>query len=219
MTSAEIESLAQAVARALRDMIGDGRLRPGEPIRQQAVAKQFGISRIPVREALRQLESEGLVVYRLNSGARVATLDFEECVEIYKLRERIEPLAISESVDHLSDEQIETVGRLALELEALVDDHESWLASDRQFHLACYAGVATDRLLQMIQGFWNTTQRYRRVLLTTFTLRDFEIAGAEHRLIVAALQERNSRAAEELVRVAIERSRLRLERRRDLFDT
>jgi DNA-binding GntR family transcriptional regulator len=218
VTGTEYESIAQSVARELREMIADGRLKPGEPLRQEAIAKQLGTSRIPVREALRQLESEGLVVYRVNSGARVAVLDFNECVEIYKIRERLEPLAISESVGRLTEEQLETVAQLARELEGMTDDHERWLAGDRRFHLACYAGVTTDRLLQMIQNFWNTTQRYRRVLLTTFHESDFEAATAEHRLIVDALQSQNARAAEELVRVAIERSRLRLERRADLFD-
>jgi DNA-binding GntR family transcriptional regulator len=218
VTSTDYEPAAQNVARRLREMIANGALKPGEPIRQEAVAKHFGTSRIPVREALRQLESEGLVVYRVNSGARVAVLDFDECVEIYKIRERLEPLAIGESVGRLTEEQLETVALLARELEAITDDHERWLAGDRRFHLACYAGVTTDRLLHMIQNFWNTTQRYRRILLTTFHETDFEAATAEHRLIVDALQSHNARAAEELVRVAIERSRLRLERRRDLFD-
>lgn len=216
--STELEAAAESVARQLREMIAGGRLAPGAPIRQEAIAKQLGISRIPVREALRQLESEGLVVYRLNSGARVAILDFNECVEVYKIRERIEPLAISESVGRLTDEQLATVERLAAEVEALRDDPDRWLAGDREFHLACYAGVTTDRLLRMIQNFWNTTQRYRRVLLTTFSENDYSIATAEHRLIVDALVTHNARAAEALLRMAIERSRLRLERRRDLFD-
>jgi DNA-binding GntR family transcriptional regulator len=218
VTTPSYEPLARQVARALKDAIAEGRLKPGDPIRQEAVAKEFGISRIPVREALRQLENEGLVVHRPNSGARVAILDFEECVAIYKIRERLEPLAIGESAGRLTEEQLETVARLARELEGLTHDRDRWLMGDRELHLACYAGVGTPPLLNMIEGFWNTTQHYRRVLLTTFSDADFDVVSADHRLMVDALVNHNARAAEELVRIAMERSRLRLESRRDLFD-
>src|SRR5688500_8192020 len=97
------ESLTDVAARWVRDAILERRLRPGEPIRQQAVARQLGMSTIPLREALRQLESEGLVVIRPHAGARVALLDFEECVESYQLRERVEPLAFSKSIESITD--------------------------------------------------------------------------------------------------------------------
>jgi DNA-binding GntR family transcriptional regulator len=212
------EPLTQLVARNLRKSIADGRLKPGTPIRQEAIAREFGISRIPVREALRQLESEGLVVIRPNSGARVAVLDFEECVEIYKIRERLEPLAFSESIGRHTDEQLAEIVELAKELETLTDSHDLWLAGDRRLHLACYGGVSTGPLVRMIVGFWNTTQHYRRLLLSTFTAEDFEVVRAEHELIVNALLTGNRRAGEELVRIATERSRIRLTNSRELFD-
>jgi len=212
------EPRAQDVARRLRDQIHDGTLRPGEPIRQEAVALAFGVSRIPVREALRQLEAEGLVVQRPHSGARVARLDYAECEEIYKMRERLEPLALAESIGRLSAEQLEHAFELARRLQQLQGDPHAWLEGDRQLHLACYAGVPTPRLLQTIIGFWNTTQQYRRILLTTFEVRDYELQHKEHDLILDALASGNARAGEDLMRAHIERSRLRLARNRDLFD-
>ena len=86
----------------LRDEILDGRLRPGERIHQEAVAERFGTSRLPVREALRQLQHEGLVVVLPNAGARVVRLDQAELGEVYLLRERLEPLAIERSAPGLS---------------------------------------------------------------------------------------------------------------------
>lgn len=212
------EPMTQVVARRLREAIFDGDLEPGAPLRQEAVAQDFGISRIPVREALRHLESEGLVVIRPHSGAKVAVLDFEEYTEIYKIRERLEPLAISESIGNLSDEQKRQVERMADEVETLTGDLKAWLDADRRFHLACYAGVSTPRMLRMIVDFWNTTQRYRRILLTTFTDDDFAVVHDEHRLIVNAVVRGNKRAAEDLIRMHIERSRLRLASHRELFD-
>lgn len=212
------EPLTQRVARHLREAILNGDLKHGVPLRQEAVAQELGVSRIPVREALRQLESEGLVVIRPHSGARVATLDFDECTEIYKIRERLEPLAISESIGNLTEEQKQEAVRAAKEVESLTSDLKAWLRADRRFHLACYAGVTTPRLLRMIVDFWNTTQRYRRILLETFSEEDFAITHVEHGLIVNAVLSGNCRAAEELIRIHIERSRLRLTSHRELFD-
>lgn len=211
-------SRAQDVAQQLRELIFDGELRPGEPIRQEAVARRLGVGRFPVREALRLLESEGLVVLRPNSGARVALLDFAECEEIYKMRERLEPLAFAESVGRLTPEQIEHARSLSAALPGLVDDPKLWLDGDRRLHVACYAGIQTPRLLRTIVGYWNISQQYRRILLTTFGERDFELQHAEHELILDALETENSRAGEDLMRAHIERSRLRLARHLDLFE-
>jgi DNA-binding GntR family transcriptional regulator len=209
----------ELVASRLREQIAHGDLKPGAPIRQAAIAKQLGTSRIPVREALHRLESEGLVVLRPNSGARVAVLDFAECLEIYKVRERLEPLAIRESIDLLTDAQHETILQLAARLAELGDDHSAWLAGDRELHLACYAGIRDSRLIDTIVGYWNTTQQYRRALLQTFTDVDSEIVNAEHLLIVDTVVNGQSRSAEELIRIHVERSRLRLGDHRELFET
>ncbi|ADB53484.1 GntR family transcriptional regulator [Conexibacter woesei] len=214
----EPTSRAQDVAQQLRELIFDGELRAGSPIRQEAVARRLGVGRFPVREALRLLESEGLVVLRPNSGARVALLDFAECEEIYKMRERLEPLAFAESVGRLTPEQIERAHTLSAALPGLVHDPKRWLEGDRRLHLACYAGIPTPRLLRTIVSYWNISQQYRRVLLTTFTERDFELQHAEHELIIDALESDNSRAGEDLMRAHIERSRLRLTRHRHLFE-
>lgn len=209
---------AQTITASLRDAIYEGRLQPGARVGQEAVAKEFGTSRIPVREALRQLESEGLVVLRPHSGARVAMLDFDECLEIYKIRERLEPLAFSESIGHLSDEQLTSVDKAARDLEGLTHDPKAWLEGDRRFHLATYAGIPEGRLLRLIVGYWNISQQYRRVLLTTFSAEDFDLAHSEHRLMVDALVTGNARIGEDLLRIAMERSRMRLSRNRHLFD-
>jgi DNA-binding GntR family transcriptional regulator len=211
------EPLASLVTRELRDAIVEGRLRPGSPIRQEAVAREYGTSRIPVREALRQLENEGFVTIVPHSGARVATLDFEECLEVYKIRERIEPLAFSESVGRLTDQQLQTLSSLALEIEENVDDEKAWIDVDRRFHLGCYPG-APPRLARMIVGFWHSTQKYRRLLTQTLTADDYRAYHHEHRLMVIALAQGNAPAGEALVRLHIERSRMRLAASRELFD-
>ena len=132
------EPRGKLVADYLRDAILQGRVKSGESIRQEAVARELGTSRIPVREALRQLKSEGLVSLVPHTGARVATRDFAEYTEIYKIRERLEPLAIVESVPHLTTEDLAALRTLMLDIEATVDPI-SWLDLDRRFHLQTYA--------------------------------------------------------------------------------
>jgi DNA-binding GntR family transcriptional regulator len=217
-TSVGYRTRAEAVARRLRQAISDGELKPGEPLRQEAIAGEFEVSRIPVREALRLLESEGLVVIRPHSGARVAMLDFEECIEIYKIRERLEPLAFGESIARLTDEQLAAVAQYAEALEGLTDDQQAWNEGDRRLHVACYAGIPQGPISRMIVGFWNTTNHYRRALLSTFTPDEYDLAICDHRLIVDAAQNRNVERGEALLRFHLERSRNRLAANRALFD-
>lgn len=210
-------NMVERVVATIRDAIYSGELKPGTAIRQQALAASLDVSRIPVREALRQLESEGLVVRKPNSGVKVAVLDFQEYNEIYKLRERVEPLAISESIPNMTAAQKEETGRRLAELHELVGDPAAFLEADRQFHLSCYVG-ASRIITKMVEGFWNTTQRHRRLLLATWTPADFGWTNWEHRLIYNCIVNDNPRAAEDAIRMHIERSRLRLAEHRELFD-
>jgi Transcriptional regulators len=211
------EPMVQQVADYLRESIYSGELRPGSALRQEAIASRLGVSRLPVREALRQLESEGLVVARPNSGAKVALLDFAEYADIYKVRERVEPLVLAESIPSMTDEQKEETGRLLRELETLIDDPPAFLATDRKFHLSCYAG-ASPFLIKTVEGFWNTTQRHRRLLLATYSAVDYEWTNWEHRLIYDCILTGNARAGEDVIRLHIERTRLHLGSHRELFD-
>ena len=210
--------LTDEVTTRLREAILRGDIERGTPIRQATLAAEFGVSRLPVREALRRLESEGLVDIRPNSGARVARLDYVECLEIYAIREQLEPLALRESGEHLTSEQIDVIASHADTLPALTPDIGEWLATDRSLHLASYAAVPGPRLLRMIVEFWNTTQHHRRALVETFTEQDFVAAHAEHTLIVDALRSRRPDAAAEILRLALRRSRDRASANHHLFD-
>jgi DNA-binding GntR family transcriptional regulator len=211
------ESRAAYVAVWLRKAILSGALSPGDPIGQDDVAERLGVSRIPVREALRQLQSEGLIVNPLNRTARVALPNFAECEQIYKMRERLEPLALSESMPNMGGEPLDHAAGLAGRLPGLTSQPAVWLAEDQAFHLACYAGLQESRLADLIIGFWGATQSYRRLLLSTFRPIDFERQDAEHQLILEAISEGNARAGEEILRVHIERSRLRLTLHKEIF--
>lgn len=218
MKGNEITTVATHVADQIRTMILDHRFKPNEPLLQDKIAQELGTSRIPVREALRLLENEGLVVIRSHSSARVAQMDFAECVEIYKIRQRLEPLALQESIAHLSNAQIENVISLAESLAAPDSIGAVWLERDRLFHLGTYAGITSPRLLNLITNYWNSTQHYRRAVVSTFTELDHQIAFCEHTLLVDAVKTQNADVGEDILRIHIARAGRRLSNNSELFD-
>ena len=211
------EPVGHAIARQLRAAIIEGRLPPGARIRQEALAQRFGTSRIPVREALNLLESEGLVVLVPHSGARVARLEFAELTELYRIREALEPLAIRESTPLLTDVQLTELRELAERVEQSAGEPHEWLECDRAFHVGSYAAAPLPRVLTLIESLWNTTQQYRRAYLGTLDVRQLELVDAEHRLILDALERRDAEEAETLQRSHIRRTRITLIEHAELF--
>ncbi|MGE5722327.1 MAG: GntR family transcriptional regulator [Sphingomonadales bacterium] len=206
----------QRVTEGLRALILSGELPPGSRIGQEALATRFAVSRIPVRGALARLESDGLVALKPNSGAWVAKLDLKECLEIYLIRERLEPLALAESVGRMTDAEIDALERLVEEMAAGTDT-ETFLRLDRQFHLAAYRSAEMHQLLPMIERFWNTTQHYRRAFTKLLGRERNWIIHAEHRLIMDAIRRRDAQGAGNLLMEHIRRTRLELVEHEDLF--
>ncbi len=198
------------ILEGVRNLILRGDLRPGDRIRQEALASDYGVSRIPVKEALRQLENEGLVSLVPHSGARVARVDLKECVELYRLREVIEPVVLAASVPNLTGEDIADLRERMLAIEAVAGDVQKWLAEDRQFHLASYRRAEMPQALRMAEGFWNQTQQYRRAYVGALPPERLEIVHLEHRLIIDAIERRDADDAGERQRQHIRRTRVGL---------
>jgi DNA-binding GntR family transcriptional regulator len=208
------QPLGDGIAVHLRNAILEGALKPGERLRQEKIAAEHGTSRNPVREALRQLENEGLVTLVPHSGARVARPSSAECVELYRMREVLDALAIEESVPRLSTRQVDRLTQLA----RLVDQSpESWLDYDRQFHLQSFAAAPMPHLLDVIEELWNRTQQYRRLLVQVLTPDDRQVISEEHHLIVVAARRGDAEYAAALQRLHLRRSRLTFERLEDAF--
>jgi len=215
------------IADSLRAAILDGSYRPGERIRQEDVAARSGASRIPVREALRMLASEGLVTLVANSGAWVTRLTMAECAELYLIRERLEPLLLRTSMPRLGEAEIGRLAELTEAMEAAGADVDAFLRADREFHLSSYAGAAPGETWQIIHRMWNTTQHYRR----EFTQRAArggasDRAGAagglgvthlEHRLLLDCVRRRDADDAERVLVTHIRRTRLELEKHPEIF--
>ena len=152
---------SQRVAEELRERILSGRLRPGTRIKQDELAEELATSRIPVREALRILETRGLVEVRSNSGAWVGQMDLHDLSMSYQIRERIEPLLLADSMPRLGDDDVAELRALQARIEAN-DDLETFMVLDRELHWRTYAGHRTPQLAGMVERLWDTTQHYRR---------------------------------------------------------
>lgn len=200
--------MSERIASEIRSAVLSGEMRPGMRIRQELLAAHFGASRIPVREALKQLENEGLVAMAPNRGAWIADVNSEESIEIYKIREAVEPLAIGESVPNLTDEDIETLDRIVRELEH-VSTLEEYIQLDREFHLRTYSRAGMPQLLAMVERFWNSTQHFRRQFVNeTYAKDGLPFSDPQHVLIMDAIRARDVDAAQVLVRLHIRRTRV-----------
>jgi DNA-binding GntR family transcriptional regulator len=206
------------VADYLRDAILNGEIAPGERIRQEDVAERFGASRLPVREALRILEAEGLTEHEANKGARVPRLTLHEVDVIYQMRERLEPLALAESVPHLDDDALQRLR----EVQGRIEENSavnSFLALDREFHLLTYTGCRIDPLTSMVTRLWNSTQHYRRAFVALSGPDRMWVVHAEHRLLLDAIERRDIVDAERYLSGHIRRTRIELAKHPEILET
>ncbi len=204
------------VASYLREAILGGQLRPGDRIRQEEVAEQFGASRLPVREALRMLEAEGLTELEPHKGARVPWLTRREVEVIYQMRERLEPLALAESLPRLTAADHEQLGKVQQQIEDN-DDLEKFLGLDREFHMLTYSGCTVEPLNSAVARLWNSTQHYRRSYVTLGGRDRMWVVNAEHRLILDAVLRRDATDGERYLQGHIRRTRIELSRHPEVF--
>lgn len=205
------------VAATLRDDILAGVYSPGERIRQDELAERHGASRLPVREALRMLEAEGLVTLVANTGAWVSHLSADEYQELYLIRERLEPLLLRLNVPLLNDADVDGLELLADTMESS-DDVERFLRLDREFHLSCLTAARTTVLADTVLNLWNRTQHYRRAATRLFYQEQDRSVHHDHHLIVGALRRRDADEAERVLAGHIRRSRLELARHPEVFE-
>ena len=205
------------VAATLREEILSGTLAPGERIVQEDLAERFGASRQPVRDALRLLEGDGLVTLKANSGAWVSKLSESECDEAYLVRERLEPLLLSQSISNLTAAQVKRLSDLVVEIEK-TNDIESFLRLDREFHLLSYAGAQAGMLSEFVERIWNTTQHYRRAFAKLNYSSNSEVTHMEHKLILDGILRKDSIEAGRALEGHIRRTRVTLAEHKELFN-
>ncbi|HEY0812232.1 MAG TPA: GntR family transcriptional regulator [Pseudonocardia sp.] len=204
----ETLSAADRVAVDLRRSIVSGALAPGQTFSLRKVAAQLGVSFIPVREALRNLESEGLVVSHPGRSTRVAPLDLDELRAVYRLRRTLEPDIAERACLLLAEAELDRLTRLAVDfgdeergMDAIYVDHHA-------FHMALLAPAASAWDLRILTTLWQASERYVRIAFGTLDPDPDEHhrRGQAHSTLVAAFRTRDKQQVAEAVRRHLSRN-------------
>ncbi|MDQ7800923.1 MAG: GntR family transcriptional regulator [Armatimonadota bacterium] len=180
------------VADVLREAILRGILLAGQQLRQDEIARELGVSHIPVREALRQLEAEGLVRLRPYRGFEVSELSPEEVEELYEIRIPLECQALRLAFPHLTDEDLERAERILDAIDA-EGDPSAWSELNTEFHAVLYAPSRRQRLLNLIRTLRTNVDRYLRLYISVMQRKQY--SQREHRKILEAVRRRDAAGA------------------------
>jgi DNA-binding GntR family transcriptional regulator len=199
------QSLTSAVADKLRDQIIRGEIPEGSQLRQDAIATQFQVSRIPVREALRQLDAEGLIAIVPNRGAIVPALSPDDIEELFSIRALLEPEVLKLSIPRLTEDDFSEAAAVLLKYvsELRRDDHVSaWGRLNWQFHSILYSRANQPRFMAIIRNVNNSGERYTRLQL--YLTHGMKRANKEHHQILEFCRQRAITQACQLLREHIQ---------------
>jgi len=188
----ERRTVAAEAAEILRQRILSGEIRAGQPIRQEQIAQELGVSRIPLREALKQLEAEGFVTIAPHKGAVVSTLSAEEAEELFALRLQLEHWLLREAIPRMREADF-------AHLDAIIDESRApdnlarWGELNWQFHEALYRPAGRPLSLRFLKRIHDNLDRYLRLQIAI--TRDWDRAYRDHQDLVAFSRERNVEAA------------------------
>jgi DNA-binding GntR family transcriptional regulator len=199
------QSLTSAVADKLRDQIIRGEIPEGAQLRQDAIATQYHVSRIPVREALRQLDAEGLIAIVPNRGAVVPALSPADIEELFSIRALLEPEVLKLSIPHLTEEDFSEADAVLRKYvkELRRDDHVSaWGRLNWQFHSILYSRANQPRFMAIIRNVNNSGERYTRLQL--YLTHGMQRANEEHHEILELCRQPDVARACKLLRQHIQ---------------
>ncbi|GAA1998712.1 GntR family transcriptional regulator [Catenulispora subtropica] len=185
----------QFVLAEVRRAITSGELKPGSAIRQEALAERLEVSRVPLREALKTLEGEGLVTYRAHRGYRVAELSMADLREVYRLREILEAEAVRAAVPLLDESVFAELEAAQEVVERAAGDGavEDMARANRRFHFTLFEAAGMPRLARIIGTLWDSTDAYRSLYYAGEENRRHVVA--EHRAALAALRAGDAEGA------------------------
>jgi DNA-binding GntR family transcriptional regulator len=187
-------SKSDLVTDVLRELITDRQLSPGTPLRQRDLAEQFDVSYTPVREALRRLESEGLVVTDVHRGATVARTESDELEENYRILAALEALAGSLAVSKMTDEDIAEIEALYQQVAACQPGDEGLAELNREFHFRIYECARSPMLLLLMRLLW------RSFPLGPQAGRPHGESVRQHAQLVKALKHRDEEQVASIIR-------------------
>lgn len=204
VTFDSFKPLRDVVCETIREAIISGHLPPGERLMEIQLAEEMGVSRTPVREAMRKLEQEGFLVMEPRKGAYVAGISMKDISEVFEIRASMESLAAGLAAERITEDELK---QLMLHLDSVAEsaDHNDLngiVITDTDFHDIIYKASRNERLVQIINNLREQIQRFRTTSLA-FPGR-MQVAVEEHRKMVDAISHRNVALAKELAQEHIE---------------
>lgn len=187
---------SQSIADTLRADILRGTLKSGQPLKQDEIAAQFQVSKIPVREALVQLKTEGLVNFFHNRGAFVSELSAAEADEIYVMRISLEKEILARAIPHLTVTQLRRAGEILGEMDS-ENNIAKWGELNWEFHAALYTPAGLPRMMETIQTLHTNIARYLVLYLAGMDYQ--KKSQREHRAILQACRAGNVEKAQEIL--------------------
>jgi DNA-binding GntR family transcriptional regulator len=205
-------TLSAAIVEQLRRDILDGTYAAGHQLRQDALAAHYQVSRIPVREALFQLEAEGLVLIQPHKGALVSSFSREEIDDVFDLRVMLEPRLLARSVPRLGADDFAAIAALEAAFEKAVEEQDlsQWGSLNARFHLALYRQAQLPRTLSVVTALLHSSERFTRLQLTRSAAMGR--ARTEHRRLLRLCREGQLEASCECMVAHIEKVRHDLHR-------
>ena len=196
--------LRELVFEALREAIVDGTLAPGERLMEAQLAEELGVSRTPVREAIRKLELAHYVVMVPRRGAYVADISLKDVADVFEIRGALEALAAELAAERASEDEIERMERLLVQIGQAVEakDVAAVVELDTQFHDTLLKASRNERLYVIISQLREQIQRFRTRTLSNPAR--MKVAVEEHRRLVEALAARDADLARRLAAEHIE---------------
>jgi len=196
--------LREIVFETLREAIINATLKPGERLMEIQLAEEMGVSRTPVREAIRKLELEGFVVMIPRKGAYVAGISMKDIADVFEIRTAMEGLAAGLAAERITEEELEQLERILVKIGECVKDNnlEKLIEVDTEFHDTLFKASRNERLVQIVSHLREQIQRFRTASLSTPGRMKYALE--EHKKIVEAVSERNVELAQALAREHIE---------------
>ncbi len=188
----ELITAVDVAYHGIRMSILNGEFEPGMQLKLQNLGDRYSISLIPVREALRLLQAEGLVESVRNKGARVASISLDETIDVYHLRLVLETTAMKLAFPHIDNELISALEKLQREMRRIfATDRIRYLALHQQLHYGIYSRCGSKWTMRLLGLVWSHSDRWRKMALP----HDINTKTEDHDPILAALKARDLRAA------------------------
>ncbi|HOQ37263.1 MAG TPA: GntR family transcriptional regulator [Acetivibrio sp.] len=199
----DYKPLREVVFNTLREAIISGELKPGERLMEVKLAEKMGVSRTPVREAIRKLELEGLVNMLPRKGAHVAELSAKDIMDVLEVRATLDGMATSLAAERITDEEIKDLAHIQSQFEAYAykNNLQGSIKKDVEFHDLIYRASRNERLIQISSNLREQIQRFRVIYMKDYSNPENLIS--EHKYIFDAISRHDVEGAKRYAQIHI----------------